>query len=293
MKYAWLLLLVFIFSCEKKIDFKLKESAPKLVVEATIESGEYPFVLLTRSLNYFSTITPDQLAGSFVHHAVVDISNGTQTHRLKEYRVPLGNGYALSYYTVDSSNLATAFKGALNTQYNLTILADGITYSAQTKIPALNKRIDSMWWKPAPVSDTSRKDVIVMIKVTDPPGFGDYVRYWTKKNDSTFLPGFSSVFDDLVIDGTTYDLPVEPGIDRNRDQPFRDDRAFKRGDTVTLKLSSIDRATYEFWRTMEYTYSSVGNPFSTPVKVLSNINNGALGYFGGYASQYRTIIIPK
>jgi hypothetical protein len=44
---------------------------------------------------------------------------------------------------------------------------------------------------------------------------------------------------------------------------------------------------------MEFSYASVGNPFSTPTKVMSNISNGALGYFGGYASQYRTLIIPQ
>jgi len=44
---------------------------------------------------------------------------------------------------------------------------------------------------------------------------------------------------------------------------------------------------------MEYTYSSVGNPFSSPITVIGNISNGALGYFGGYATQYRSIIIPK
>jgi hypothetical protein len=58
-------------------------------------------------------------------------------------------------------------------------------------------------------------------------------------------------------------------------------------------LSNIDKATYDFWRTMEYSYYSIGNPFSTTTKVINNISNGALGYFGGYASQYRTIIIPK
>jgi hypothetical protein len=44
---------------------------------------------------------------------------------------------------------------------------------------------------------------------------------------------------------------------------------------------------------MEFAYQSVGNPFSSPTKVLSNIKGNALGYFAGYASQYRTIIIPK
>ncbi|MGB8193468.1 MAG: DUF4249 family protein, partial [Chitinophagaceae bacterium] len=53
-----------------------------------------------------------------------------------------------------------------------------------------------------------------------------------------------------------------------------------------------DKATFDFWRTMEFSYASIGNPFSSPTKVLGNVK-GALGYFGGYAVQYKTIIIPK
>jgi hypothetical protein len=44
---------------------------------------------------------------------------------------------------------------------------------------------------------------------------------------------------------------------------------------------------------MEFSYANIGNPFGSPTKVLSNISNGALGYFGGYAPQFRTIIISK
>jgi hypothetical protein len=131
-----------------------------------------------------------------------------------------------------------------------------------------------------------------MVRATDPPGFGDYVRYFTKRNNEPFFAPFNSTFDDLFVDGTTYELPVEPGIDRNRDITDRD-RFFNKGDTVTLKLSNIDKATYDFWRTMEFSYASVGNPFSTPVKVQSNVSGNALGYFGGYATQYRTLVIPK
>jgi hypothetical protein len=282
---------LFLVGCEKKIDFDLEEAEPKLVVEATIENGTPPIVFLSRSLNYFSEISPQLLANSFVHGAQVTISNGTKTHQLKEYAVPLIGGYSLFYYSIDSSNLASSFNGELNKKYTLQIVSEGKTYTSQTTIPAITRRIDSLWWKSVS-TDTSNKDVQVMIKAYDPPGFGDYVRYWTKKNRGAFLPGFTSVYDDLVIDGTTYELNVEPGVDRNEDNGF-DPEWFQRGDTVTLKLSNIDKATYDFWRTMEYTYSSVGNPFSTPVKVLSNVNNGALGYFGGYASQYRTIIIPR
>ena len=60
-----------------------------------------------------------------------------------------------------------------------------------------------------------------------------------------------------------------------------------------ITFDTLAKATYDFWRTMEFTYASVGNPFASPTKVMSNMQGGALGYFGGYASQYRTLIIPR
>jgi hypothetical protein len=294
MKWIWMAGLVGLMSltsCEKAVDFELEESADKLVVEATIENGAVPVVVLSKSLNYFSKISPELLAQSFVHGAQIDVSNATKTVRLKEYATPLGGGYNLYYYSTDTANPATALEGELNTAYSLKIVSEGKEYQAQTTIPNITKRIDSLWWKPMPRDSVDGK-VVVMIKATDRPGFGDYVRYWTQRNREPLLPGFQSVFDDLIIDGTTYELEVEPGIDRNEGWDD-DERAFRRGDTVVFKMSNIDKVTYDFWRTMEYNYSSVGNPFSTPIKVLGNINNGALGYFGGYASQYRRIIIPK
>ena len=277
--------------CEKDIRFDLKEEEPKLVVEATIENDRPPMVILSKSLNYFSQISPDLLAQSFVSGAEVYVSNGSRTHKLKEYSVPLIGNYRLVYYSTDSANLATAFLGEVAKSYSLRIVAEGKEYTANTTIPAFNKRIDSIWYKAGPPQLDDNKE-IVMARITDPPGFGDYVRYFTSRNGGPFLPGLNSAFDDLFIDGTTYELQVGAGIDRNETLQ-EDDLFFNKGDTVTFKLSSIDKDTYEFWRTAEFAYQAVGNPFSTPVKVLGNINGNALGYFGGYASQYQTLIIPR
>ena len=68
---------------------------------------------------------------------------------------------------------------------------------------------------------------------------------------------------------------------------------FHRGDTATFKFCDIDKATYDFWRTWEFAFQSNGNPFSSPIKVIGNVSNDALGAFCGYAAQYSTIIIPK
>ena len=289
--YYLLFLLLVLQSCERTIDIKLDDVTPKLVVEAVIENERPPVVYLTKSVNYFSRIDLDTLVNSFVHNADVFVSNGTLTHKLKEYAVPITNGLYVHYYSIDSTNLSTAFIGELNHAYTLKIIYNGSEYLASTRIPNITKRIDSLYWKRAGGSNPPEK-VALMLKATDPPGLGDYVRYFTKQNSHPFYPGLNSVFDDQVIDNSTYDVQVEKGVNRNVSQP-EGFAFFDKGDTVTLKLSNIDKATYDFWRTMEFTYISVGNPFSAPTRVLSNISNNGLGYFGGYASQYKTIIIPR
>ena len=95
-----------------------------------------------------------------------------------------------------------------------------------------------------------------------------------------------------MIDGTTYQLQVDPGIDRNNKVPF-DSNYFKRGDTITMKLCNIDRATYTFWSTWEYAFQSIGNPFGQPNTIIGNISNGALGAFYGYGAAFKTLIVPK
>lgn len=278
-------------SCEKDIDLKLNDTQPRLVVEASIENGGYPFVILSRSVNYFAGISPEVLANSFVRNAEVYVSNGRQTHKLKSYTVPFTGQLSGNYYTVDSTNVATAFKGETNGRYSLRVVVDGAEYTAQTTIPALRKKVDSMYWRQAAAPDTAKRNVLA--KFTDPPGFGDYVRAEIKVNSGPFLPPFNSAFDDLFIDGTTYDIQLVRGVDRNLRDEVKDYALFAKGDTVTLKLSQIDKVTFEFWQSLEYAYSAVGNPFSTPTKVLSNISNGALGYFGGYNPVYKSVVIAK
>jgi hypothetical protein len=260
-------------------------------VDASIENGRPPEVMLTQSLDFFKTLTPDQLANSFVHDAVVTISNGIKSHRLKEYSITLPGGYKAFSYSIDSSNLATAFLGQINTQYSLHINSNGKDYKATTFIPALAKKLDSIWWTTSPFPKEA-DDVTVMIQVTDPPGLGNYIRYFTKINNEPFLPGSNSVVDDQVINNTTYRVQLEPGVDRNLPIP-KENPSFKKGDVVTLRICNIDKDAYNFFSTWEFAFQSIGNPFSQPNKVLGNISNGALGAFYGYGATYKTLVIPK
>jgi hypothetical protein len=286
-----LLAIVFMLAgCEKNITINLDQATPRLVVEASIENGQYPVVSLSNSLDFYGVIDLGILTRSFVHNADVYVSNGTKTHKLIEYIVPIGAGYNYYYYSYDPSDPSTSFRGELKKQYSLRIVSDGKEYTASTTIPDTTRRIDSVFWKNAPAGNPPDL-YAVMLRATDRPGFGDYVRYFTKRNSEPFYPGLTSVYDDQVIDGSTYEVQVERGVDRNlpRSEGFS---FFHAGDSVTLKLCTIDKATYDFWRTIEFVYVNAGNPFATPTRVLSNISNNGLGYFGGYAAQFRTVVLP-
>lgn len=286
------LLLIFFTGCEKTINFDLKKVEPILVVDANIENDLPPVVVLSNSLNYFDNIDSTILNDLFVHDAEVYMSNGVLTHKLKEYAVPIPtSGVTLYRYSIDSSDLSTAFVGQLNTTYTLRIVSKGKEYNASTTIPGIAKKPDSLWWKKAPFQDDTTR-IILMVKATDPPGLGNYVRYFTKRNSDPFYPGLNSVFDDQVIDGTTYELQVEPGVDRNFPGSINDN-FFNRGDTITMKLCNIDRDAYNFWNTWEFSSQSIGNPFASPGKILGNISNGALGAFYGYGAFYKTLIVPE
>ena len=285
-----LLLSLVLFSCEKDINFKLDESQPTLVVNGEIEQGQPPRIVLTKSLGFFSELSADMLLNSFVRNADVTLSNGSVTHQLREYQVPLAPGVNLYYYGIDSSNLSTAFLGELNKTYSLKIVSEGKTYESVTTIPDLDWVPDSIYFKPQPQNvDTNAR--VMFIKATEPAGLGNYLRYFTKINDQPFYPPFNSVFSDEVIDGTTYTVQVDIGFDRNTEfQPGKS--LIKKGDTLSLKFCNIDRNTYKFWNTWEFASQSLGNPFSQPSKVLGNVSNGALGAFCGYAAWYNTYIIP-
>lgn len=279
---------LLLISCEKDITVDLGEISTKLVVEGQIENDLPPVVVLTKSISYFGNLHPDSLANLFVHDAEVYISNGIATHKLKEYAVPLIGNYYRYFYSIDSADLATAFVGELGKQYSLRILYNGEEYTSTTTIPTLSLQPDTLWVTNVPNNPDTLKRY-VRAQFTDPPGLENRFRYYTKRNAEPWYPGENSVWNDQLTDGQTFSLIIEPGFDKNN-PPEAEDNYFYKGDTVQIKIANIDRATYEFWETWEFAFTTIGNPFSQPNVVIGNISNGALGAFCGYGAAYYTII---
>ena len=296
MKHFYFILIAILFcSCERTINLKVNNQVPKLVVDASIENNNAPLVVLSTSLNYFSTITPQQLAASFVHNAIITVGDSSKTVQLIENNYTDSSGFKFYYYTVDFTHPSQILTGNFNTTYNLRIqLPDSSVYTSTTTIKTLRKTCDSLYWQTAPDNpDTTR--CILFGLFHDPAGLGDYVRYFTKVNDEPFYAGLPSAYDDQITDGTNYTFQIPRSYSLNATTKTNDqDRGFyHRGDTIVFKLCNIDKATFNFWRTWEFAYQSTGNPFSSPITVTGNISNNALGAFSGYAAQYRSIIIPK
>lgn len=58
-----------------------------------------------------------------------------------------------------------------------------------------------------------------------------------------------------------------------------------------MKLCSITREHYRFWRTVENEKGNLGNPFGSFTVIESNIEGG-VGIWGGYAATTISIVIP-
>lgn len=278
------------FSCERDANIRVHQTKQDLVVEGIIEKGKAPRVIITHSLNFFSAIDASLLDSLFVHHAQITVSNNRGSVRLVEKKVDTLFDIPYYYYEPEHSR---DFIGRAGGTYTLHIEAEGQTLNAVTTIPSGGFYLDSIWWIPGrKESKPDSSKAYLMARIFDPPRLGDYARYYTKCNSEPFYPGIASVAEDDVTNGKVFDFRLSRGVNKNMEIDLNDFGYFEPGDTVTLKFCNIDEVTYRFWSTWEYAWSNSSNPFASPTQVQGNIP-GALGYWGGYNAQYKSLIIPK
>ncbi|MCD6062499.1 MAG: hypothetical protein K0R82_410 [Flavipsychrobacter sp.] len=288
-----LFIVSLLISCEKDVNIKLDDGQSSLVVEGSIETGQPPFILLTKSLGYFAKIDLQTLQNSFVHGAVVTLSDGTRTVKLREYSFDTtGAGTSsFSFYSIDTSSFTNFMFGENEKYYTLTIEFEGKTYTSTTKIPTPTK-LDSVITDIPPFIPENNPDVrFIKVFFKEPDTIGNHVRYFTSRNGQRFYPGLNSVYSDEFINGTYFQTPLSGGEDRNTTVGRDSLGFFYPGDTVVLKWAAIDKAVYDFYSTFEYAIGTLGSPFATPISVKSNISNGALGVWAGYGTILDTVVI--
>lgn len=299
----------------------------QIVVEGTIETNSPPIVFLTKNFPYYGNYNLNDLSSYFVRGASVKVTSSEgdqailQEYCIRDYisflsaeqKVNLYRLFGFNYsvdslekykdsvnllpnicfYSTDDifSYYATGigkFIGKPKTEYILDIKKDTQQLTASTVIPATIKPL-GLYYKPHP-NTLNDSLVTVYVQLSVPDTFGNFVRYWTRRNQQPYyLPRSRSVWDDKLWVGSNIALPVERGQSRGtkRDETYT---YFWKGDSVVLKWANIDKKTYDFWSTLER--DNGDNPFSTPIAVKTNINGG-LGIWAGYNISTLSINIPK
>ena len=134
MKKLIYILFVFllIVSCQKAIEFDLPDVEQTLVIEATVESGLPPRIILTNSQGYFDPIDSLSLLTLFVPDAQVTLFDGDTTFIL-DYSFVFNNGLFLPGYTTNDPNAIGQFgKEAMGCQ-NLRLVASDSVISILQK----------------------------------------------------------------------------------------------------------------------------------------------------------------
>jgi len=298
-----------IASCTKTIELDIPRTESKLVVQATIEQGLPPIVVLTKSVNYFDSTSLESFAKSIVANAKVTISDGSKTITLDtlcsdtltgarlallaEYvSVPVENLKRVRYCVYTIKSFFNFMVGEVGKTYTLTIEHDGKTYTATTQINAPVK-LDTMYFKEEP---SKKKLGYINVRFSEPKGVGSAYRWLAKRytKDSYYLSPLGSTFQDKLIDGTTFEFYAQRASPSQSDNPEdkNEERGlFRNDDTVIVKFASINLDVFNYYRTFDVNVANRGNPFAAPTSIQTNIKGGALGIFAGYGTWIDTVYL--
>lgn len=274
--------LAFLISCTEDVNLTVIGVDKMVVIEGSIENGRPAQVAITRSSPITQTIDFNSI---LVTDAKVYVSDGLVTDTLV-----LGVDSFASFPFVYKG---TSVIGVAGRTYYLTVVADGKTFTSVTTIPQ-PVALDSVWWKAQPPEDSLG---FAWAHFTEPSGIGNAYKWFAKRptKDRRFIAPYGSTFDDKFIDGKTFDFAYNRGTDPNdanaaAEEDSKDDGYYRNTDTVYIKFCTIDNNTAKFYTTYEASLQSNGNPFASPTTIISNINGGALGVWGGFGCVYDTIM---
>ena len=257
---------IFVFGgCQKVIYPDLVDSAPRLVVDGLVTDSLGPYrIKLHLSGSYFNQSVLSQLSG-----AVVIISDNTgMTDSLKE---PFPGIY-----------LTSKLKGIPGKTYSLKVLSHNKEYDGSSTMFS-HVDIDSLKLVKSQsqgfgFGGNGRKETRAEIHCFfKDPAEKNFYRIKVYRNDTINTENYR-LYDDQYTNGEETDLQVS---------------RVKLGDVIKVELMSLDKSTYEYYRTLREVLRS--NPIfgSTPANPNTNLTNGALGYFGACAISSKTIIVTK
>jgi Domain of unknown function (DUF4249) len=306
--------------CDKEITVDIPAQEQKIVVEGTIFNGQPPILFLSWSQNYFEPTNLNQLSNLYIRdpEAQVAITVEGMEHPLIlicvsdlpiELLEDAAAAVGVSVETLVALDLcaytSTTLIGEEGKNYKLKVDYGTHHLTCQTKIPE-RVQLDSVWFN---IVSTLPDDSLGFISanITDPDTLGNCYRWFAKRinhypnwvedlagqqKDANFIAPLGSSTDDQFFNGLSFGFTYFRGVAVNsqKEDDLNGERGFyKRGDTVVVRGSCVDRRAYKFIYAMETQAGNQGSPFATPYNLPSTVEGG-LGAFIGYAASYDTVI---
>jgi len=256
---ACLMIITGFWSCQEVIHVDLNTAFPKLIIDATVSDQPGPYsVLLSQTVSYDQNNVFPPVTGAVV---VINDNAGT-TDTLVE--------------STPGTYRTTRLQGIPGRTYTLTVKSNNTIYLAISTMPS-PVAIDSI----NIYNRFSSKDKLLSVSFFDPKGIPNYYRILEKvtniqpPHQRIILPVLGTLMTDGVLDGTEISL-----LTFNQPDLYN-------GDSVLVSLQCIDKNVYNYFMSAMQT----GNQSTTVSNPVTNITNGALGYFSAYAVRYKSIVV--
>lgn len=268
-----------LFSCEDQNPY-YEGYEPTIIVDGKIEINNFPKVTLTRNIPYYVNIDSSDLFYLVLKQAKITVYNDTEsevlTLKLNDKEFP--------YYFYEGTRL----KGKAGVKYYLKIEHGNNIITANTSIPN-PVRFDKVWFQPVTTKDSLGR---IHATLTDDATQHNYYRTYTMitNRQNQYYPTLVSNFDDRLFNGETFTFELNKGPETFLDIQNAD-FYFKKGDTIFLKVCTVDERTHEFWKSYQYEVANGANPFASSYhKIESNIEGDGKGIWAGYGSTLYQII---
>ncbi|MDO5977290.1 DUF4249 domain-containing protein [Flavivirga spongiicola] len=268
LKYILVFFLLPITSCEDVIEVDLNNAEPRLVIDASLNwligtDGKNQSIQLSLTAPFFNeTIPPATGATVTVTDSNNNIFNFIELENTGKY-------------------INNNFIPVLNSVYNLTILYNNETYTANETLTPI-----------VPIEFVEQKN--------DGGFAGDEIEIKAFYNDPANIENFY-LFEFLIVKNNSIYLEVydDKFTDGNQIFAFFSDESLEAGDELIIKSSGISERNFEFMNILlQQTDDESGDPFETqPATVRGNCinktspNNYPLGYFRVSETSIFTYII--
>jgi hypothetical protein len=266
-------------SCNENLLRDIEQPDALIVVDGWIEQGRQAKVFLTTNAPYFTSIDSASIRELVLSRAKVTLSDG-DTSEVLILRKDLS--YFPPFYYQGNTMI-----GETGKHYTLTAEYGGKSAEAVTTIPA-EVAIDTAYFERLAGEDSLG---VLKLVFTDPSEEKNYYRIFTQRkgSDDRFVPSVLMAINDRYFSGEqlTFTVSRPPASLVSSEG----NEYFEAGDTILVKLCTMDEASFSFWSSYQEEVMNATNPFASSMNNLeSNIWGDGLGVWSGYGVTVYTVI---